>query len=42
MAIKEIAVVCGFNDHNYFTRLFKAKKGITPGEMRRAMGDLFE
>ena len=42
MAIKEIAVACGFNDHNYFTRLFKAKKGITPGEMRRAMGDLLE
>lgn len=42
MAIKEIAVVCGFNDHNYFTRLFKAKKRITPGEMRREIGKLPE
>ena len=35
LPIKETALKCGFNDHNYFIRLFKAKKGITPGKLRK-------
>jgi len=35
MTVKEISALCGFNDHNYFCRLFKAKKGVTAGEMRK-------
>ena len=35
LAIKEIALLCGFNDHNYFSRLFRAEKGITPGKLRK-------
>jgi two-component system response regulator YesN len=33
--IKEISGDCGFNDHNYFSRLFRKKKGLSPGELRR-------
>ena len=35
LSIKMAAEMCGFNDHNYFIRLFKAKKGITPGTLRK-------
>ena len=35
LTVKETALKCGFSDHNYFTRLFKAKKGITPGRLRK-------
>lgn len=31
-SISEIAVLCGFNDHNYFSRCFKAHFGKTPTE----------
>ena len=32
--IAETAVMCGFNDPNYFSRLFRKKTGKTPGEYR--------
>ena len=38
LSIKETALRCGFADHNYFTRLFKSKKGITPGKLRNSRG----
>lgn len=33
--IESIALDCGLNDANYFSRLFKKVEGITPGEFRR-------
>jgi len=30
MNITEIAIICGFNDVNYFSRLFKKKYGVSP------------
>ena len=33
--IREIAFACGFSDANYFTRCFRNKNGMTPGEYRR-------
>ena len=32
--IKEISAAAGFNDQNYFSRIFKNKFGITPTEFR--------
>lgn len=34
MSITQIALECGFNDSNYFTRIFRSRKGITPREFR--------
>lgn len=34
--ISEIALECGFNDINYFSRLFKKYKLIAPSQVRRA------
>lgn len=34
--IKEIAVVCGFSDMNYFGKCFKSSRGLTPGAYRKA------
>lgn len=34
-SIQEIASLCGFPDSNYFTRVFKKKKGLTPKEYRK-------
>ncbi|GGL60899.1 AraC family transcriptional regulator [Sporolactobacillus putidus] len=36
LSITEIAMAVGFNDANYFSRVFKRKKGITPQAMRQA------
>lgn len=33
--IESIAQNCGFNDANYFSRLFKKVEGLAPGEYRR-------
>jgi AraC-like DNA-binding protein len=33
--ITEIALACGFNDSNYFSRLFKKHKNISPAEFRK-------
>lgn len=30
MNITEIAINCGFNDVNYFSRLFKKRYGVSP------------
>ena len=34
LSIKEITSECGWNDQNYFSRLFKNKYGLTPSEYR--------
>lgn len=34
LSVKEIAVRCGFEDVNYFVRLFRAREGRTPGRWR--------
>lgn len=36
-SIAEIADECGFCDQSYFTRVFKAMKGMTPKQFRDAM-----
>ena len=33
-AVTDIALDCGFSDQNYFSKFFKAKKGMTPTEYR--------
>ncbi len=33
--IAEIAILCGFSDANYFSRVFRSVHGITPGAYRR-------
>jgi AraC-like DNA-binding protein len=37
MYIQEIAEQCGFEDANYFIRLFKREYGKTPGEYQKAL-----
>lgn len=45
LSIRETAFASGFADPNYFTRFFRRRKGISPGEFRRqppsAPSDLF-
>jgi AraC family transcriptional regulator len=36
MALAEIAIVCGFADQSYFTRIFARYEGLSPGRWRRA------
>lgn len=33
--IEQIAVLCGMNDANYFSRVFRKVEGVSPGEYRR-------
>ena len=35
-SISQVSALCGFNDHNYFTRCFKAHFGKTPTEYMKA------
>jgi AraC-like DNA-binding protein len=35
LTVKEIAYRCGFESEHYFSRLFKRKAGLAPGEWRR-------
>ncbi|MDR1429401.1 MAG: helix-turn-helix domain-containing protein [Spirochaetaceae bacterium] len=37
-SIKELAVLCGFSNANYFSRAFKKTMGITPSEYARKRG----
>ena len=37
LIIKEISTEVGYNDQNYFTKLFKQKFGLTPTEYRETM-----
>lgn len=41
MSITQIALECGFNDSNYFTRVFRAINGMTPRNFRNASHSLF-
>ena len=38
LIIKEISTGVGYNDQNYFTKLFKQKFGLTPTEYRDSVG----
>ena len=35
LPIKEIAIACGFDDLNFFSKTFKAEEGISPSEYRK-------
>lgn len=35
--ISDISLVCGFNDPNYFSRMFRKGRGMTPREYREAL-----
>ncbi|MFD1179454.1 AraC family transcriptional regulator [Paenibacillus puldeungensis] len=35
LSLGKIGEQCGFQDHNYFTRLFKRQTNLTPGEYRK-------
>jgi two-component system response regulator YesN len=36
-SIKEITAETGYNDQNYFSRLFKNKFGVSPTEFRNQL-----
>lgn len=35
-SVKEIASKIGYNDQNYFSKLFKAKFGVSPTDFRKS------
>jgi AraC-like DNA-binding protein len=37
LSVTEISARCGFSDYNYFIRLFKNQRGITPLQFRKRM-----
>ncbi len=37
MAVKEIAGLLGFRDEYYFARLFRRRRGVSPGKFRRSL-----
>ena len=38
LSIKEISATVGYNDQNYYSRIFKSKYGLSPKEYRKANG----
>lgn len=38
LSVKEITAECGYNDQNYFSRLFKNQFGVSPTEYRDSVG----
>ncbi|MBO4533469.1 MAG: response regulator [Treponema sp.] len=38
LSIKEITAAVGYNDQNYYSRIFKSKYGLSPKEYRKANG----
>ena len=38
LQVQAVAQRCGFQDPNYFVRLFKKKTGVTPAQYRRHTG----
>ena len=37
LSVKEITSSCGYNDQNYFSKLFKNKFGVSPTDFRRSV-----
>ncbi len=37
--LSEVAAMCGFSDQSYFSKVFSAKMGCTPGDYRRRIQD---
>ena len=37
MAVKEIAVLCGFADQAHLTRVYARETGVTPGAFRKSI-----
>jgi AraC family transcriptional regulator len=37
LPLADIALICGFGDQSYFTRIFTRSVGASPGAWRRAM-----
>ena len=42
MSISDIAFSCGYNDHGYFTKVFRSVLGTTPGKFREKRGKQIE
>lgn len=38
LSIKEICIIAGYSDPNYFSRIFKKYEGVTPSEYRESLG----
>ena len=39
LALIDIALICGFGDQSYFTRVFSRTVGASPGAWRRARSE---
>lgn len=38
LSVKEISQECGFDDYNYFSRVFKKRYGISPKSLKKSLG----
>lgn len=38
--VQEIAFTCGYDDYNYFTKIFKRETGLTPREYRKVIASI--